>query len=213
MKIEKLTENKIRAIVNLDDLEKNHTDLHTIMTKALETQGLVLEILSKAEKEVGFNTDGCKLLIEAFSSSDGNFIFTITKYKQNDNKTNISSPTTLKNRLIAKRKELNIKNKTSIFRFDNFDNFCDFSICASKSFNCDFSKLSKISSLYLYNDTYYLILDKININYPYLKRFYSLVSEFGNFANSSKAFTSKLLEHGTVIIKKDAITAGIKFFS
>ena len=37
-------------------------------------------MLLKAEKEVGFYTEGYKLLVEAFSSPDGLFVFTITKY-------------------------------------------------------------------------------------------------------------------------------------
>ena len=68
MKIEKLTENKIRVIINNKDLQDNHIDLHTLMTKSLENQKLFLEMLQEAESQVGFNTDGCRLLIEAFSS-------------------------------------------------------------------------------------------------------------------------------------------------
>ena len=51
MKIEKLTENKIRVIVNHDDLTKNNIDSHSLMNKALNTQNLFLEILEKAEEE------------------------------------------------------------------------------------------------------------------------------------------------------------------
>ena len=80
MKIEKLTENKIRVIINLDDLKKSNLDFHTIMQKPIESQKLFLEMLLKAEKELGFYTEGCKLLVEAFSSSEDVFIFTITKY-------------------------------------------------------------------------------------------------------------------------------------
>ena len=80
MKIEKLTENKIRVVINLDDLMKKDLDSHSIMTKSVETQGLILDILLKAEKELGFKTEGCKLLIEAFSCGEDAFVFTITKY-------------------------------------------------------------------------------------------------------------------------------------
>ena len=81
MKIEKLTENKIRVIINSQDLKDNHIDLHTLMTKTLENQSLFFDMLSKAEQVVGFYTDGCRLLIEAFSFADDIFVFTITKYE------------------------------------------------------------------------------------------------------------------------------------
>ena len=82
MKIEKLTENKIRIIIDLDDLDEKNMDLHSLMKKAIESPYLISNILVRAEKELGFKTDGCKLLIEAFSSLDNIYIFTITKYEQ-----------------------------------------------------------------------------------------------------------------------------------
>lgn len=81
MKIEKITENKIRILVKSEDLDFENLDLHTIMTKAIEQpQGFFLDLLNRAEAEVGFNTDGYKLLIEAYSSIDEDLVFTITKY-------------------------------------------------------------------------------------------------------------------------------------
>ena len=80
MKIERITENKIRVIIDIDDLEKDNTDLKAIFNKNLSTQDFFLNILKKAEKEVDFYTDGCKLLIEAFTSTDNVVVFTITKY-------------------------------------------------------------------------------------------------------------------------------------
>ena len=38
MKIEKLTENKIRIIVNSSDLENSNIDVKLLMAKALETR-------------------------------------------------------------------------------------------------------------------------------------------------------------------------------
>ena len=80
MKIEKLTENKIRVIVNTEDLKENNIDFNLLMNKSMETQNLFFEILERAEEELDFHTDGYKLLIEAFSSSDEKLVFTITKY-------------------------------------------------------------------------------------------------------------------------------------
>ena len=42
MKIEKLTDNKIRVIINLEDLKKNNLDFNTIMEKPIESQKLFL---------------------------------------------------------------------------------------------------------------------------------------------------------------------------
>ena len=210
MKIEKLTENKIRVIINDEDLEQNHTDLHTIMTKSLENQGLFLNILSKAEKEVGFYTENCKLLIEAFSTPDDMFVFTITKYSENDFKDTLLNPA---RKLTVKRKSVNISNSDSIYEFSDFEEFCKFCNCINNKKQFDMNKLSKHISLYLYNNTYYLIVANININYKNIKIFYNTISEFGKFVSNSSTFKTKLLEHGNIIIKKNAVSIGIKYFS
>ena len=209
MKIEKLTENKIRVIINDDDLKQNHTDLHTIMTKSLENQGLFLNILSKAEKEVGFYTENCKLLIEAFSTPDDMFVFTITKYNENDFKDALLNNS---KKLRVKRKSVNINNTDAIYQFNNFEEFCNFCNCIKSKNQFDITKLSKHISLYLYNDIYYLVLSNININYNYIKIFYNTISEFSKFVSNSATFKTKLIEHGTSIIKKNAISVGIKYF-
>ena len=206
MKIEKLTENKIRIIINLSDLDEENLDLHSLMKKALESPYLISNILVRAEKELGFKTDGCKLLIEAFSSLDDIYIFTITKYEQPEN----NPP---KKKLVVRRKTTNIKLLNSIYFFNDFDEFCNFCIRINSINNFDVKKLCKDISLYLFKNTYYLVFKNINIEYKFIKLFFSEIAEFGKNINFSESFERKLLEHGKVIMKKNAISIGIKYFS
>ncbi len=208
MKIEKLTEDKIRIIVNPSDLELENLDMKSIMTKAIDRQGFFVHMLEKAKDEVGFNTDGCKLLIEAFSSSDDILVFTITKYSEKEPLKNIDSS----KKLTVKRKSLNIKNKEAIYRFRSFDEFCDFCECINKEYKFDIKKLSKNTYLYLYNNTYYLFVKNIVIEETALKNFYSIASEFLIPVHYSNNFENKLLEHGKLIIKGNSIVTGIKYF-
>ena len=210
MKIEKLTDNKIRIIVNPSDLEIEQIDLHSLMSKAFEGQNFFIKILEKAKKEVGFNTDGCRLLIEAFSSTDDILIFTITKFSLKDSNLHTETP---KKKLTVKRKSIDFLEKQAIYTFNNFDEFCDFCECINKLNNFDIKQFSKNISLYLYNNTYYLIIKNINISYEYVKIFYSIASEFSRLVTFSSNFENKLIEHGKVIIKRNAITTTIKHFS
>lgn len=204
MKIEKLTEDKIRVIINSDELGFNHANVHTILTKAIETQEIFSDILKKAEKEVDFHTDGCKLLIEAFSSLDDIVVFTITKFSYDSNK---------KRKLIAKRKSFNQTNPQAICCFENFDTFCEFCNAIKNIHNgIDYNKLSKNSTLYLWKNTYYLVLNNIHTKCQNVNLLYSILSEFGKLISFSSNFEYKLLEHGKVLIKKNAITIGINFF-
>lgn len=205
MKIEKLTENKIRVIIHSDELGLSNMNVPGIMKKAVETQDIFSDILKKAEKEVDFHTDGCKLLIEAFSSLEDIFIFTITKYlPENDTK---------KKKLTVKRKSFDKINEHVICQFVNFDTFCEFCNAIKHIHKLDNSKLIQNASLYLWKNTYYLILRNINTKYKNINQFYATLSEFGKTLSFSNSFEYKLLEHGKVIIKKNAIDVGIHFFA
>ena len=75
MKFEKLTENQIRIILNIEDLREKDIDFHSFMSNSLESQDLFLDMLEKAEEEIGFNTKDYKLIIEAIASSDRKLYF------------------------------------------------------------------------------------------------------------------------------------------
>ncbi|MCI8443668.1 MAG: adaptor protein MecA [Clostridia bacterium] len=210
MKIEKLTENKIRVIVNTSDLEVKNLDIHLLMTKALEEQNFFANMLEKAKEEVGFYTDGCKLLIEAFSSLEDILVFTITKYSPQDIKT-YATPS--KKKLTVKRKKLDFSSKQAIYEFRNFDEFCEFCKYISRKSNFNIKNFSKNISLYWYHNTYYLLVKNINTSYELLKTFYSVIAEFATPVHFSNSFENKLIEHGKIVIKKSAITTGIQYFS
>lgn len=204
MKIEKLTDNKIRVIINSDELGCTNINIHNIMIKAIETQDIFSSILKKAEKEVNFYTDGCKLLIEAFSSFEDMIVFTITKFSPDNN--------AKKKKLIAKRKSFDTISKQIICRFESFDAFCEFCNAINNIHKLDINKLVKNAILYLWQDAYYLVLKNINTNSENTNLLYSILSEFGKPLSFSNNFEYKLLEHGKVIIKRNAIQIGIKYF-
>ena len=64
MQIEKINNNKLKVILNIDDLEENNIDLNTFMANSLESQELFLDILDLAEEEFNFKVDNSKLIIE-----------------------------------------------------------------------------------------------------------------------------------------------------
>lgn len=212
MKIEKLTENKIRIILKQEDLKDKEMDLHTIMTKTAESQGLFLEILKQAQKEVGFTTDGCRLLIEAYSSPDDIFVFTITKFSDRSPDDNSSSHSLTK-KLKVKRKHVDINARISIYRFEDFEAFCGFCHFLKANPHISLRGLIGCSRLYHYQDAYYLALSEIKVDHKCLDQFYTSLSEFGKLASHSEDFECKLTEHGEIVIKKKALSTGIKYFS
>ena len=82
MQIEKVNNNKLKVILNTNDLEANNIDLNTFMANSLESQELFLDILDLAEEEFNFYVDNSKLVIESISLSNNIFVFTITKLSE-----------------------------------------------------------------------------------------------------------------------------------
>ena len=213
MKIEKITENKIRILLKSEDIHEKNIDLHTLMTKAVESQSFFLDILDKAEEEVGFNTDGYRLLIEAYSSPDEDFVFTITKYEDtNLHNDESSGPIATRKKAVPKKVRIDTKAKSLIYSFDEFEEFCQLCTYLNCS-NIKVKGIAKSISLHKYNEIYYLLVKEINEKYSKNKNWFSIFSEFGKFVNFSTIFENKLQEHGNEIIKHNALNKGIKYFS
>lgn len=209
MKIEKLTENKIRIILKKEDFKDKTLDVKHLLLTTPESQNLFLEILNKAKKEVNFDTDGHKLLIEASFQNDDIFIFTITKYIET-----IQTLTNKTKKFISVKKRNQIPNTSyNIYNFNNFEDFCEFCNYINTNKKASLKGLYKTSILYNYNNTYYLVIDGINTLHKSLNYLHSSLAEFSNFIPLTKNFKSKLSEHGKIIIKNNAINTGIKYFS
>ena len=203
MKIEKLTENKIRITLNLSDLEEEHIDLHSFMSNSPESQALFYNLLSQAEKEVGFYTKDYKLMIEAIAVPEGNFILTVTRLPEKEQS---------KKQVRIKRKTSTINEDLVIYSFNSFDDYCEFCKYLSLHLKSEtYLKLKKVS-LCLYNSKYYLCIHINKSNLPIVNTINCEISEFGNSVKNPDLFERKLLEYGKVIFKTNAILNCVKAF-
>ncbi len=214
MKIEKLTENKIRIILNTDDLLEKKIDLHTFLSNSIESQEIFLDMLEEAEKELGFTTDNYKIMIEALAISEGGFILTITRIVPDSEKIKLPSH---KKKLRIKRKTPSLNFSNSIYAFNSFDIFCDFCKSIAKqnpNLILYIESFSEKISLYLYNNKYYLILSNVKIipEIELSKKFCSSIVEFATFISDSNVFEMKLKEYGNKIIDNNSISTCLKYF-
>jgi adapter protein MecA 1/2 len=208
MKFEKLNENKLRIIVSTKDLIEQHIDFHAFMSSSLESQDIFLDMLDKAEKEVGFITKNYKVRIEAFAMNNEDFIFTVTRLTDKYEK----EPTKF-SKVKFRRKKITTSLQQSVYRFSSFDDFCNFSL-AVKSFDIkNINNSCKSIVLYTYKNHYYLVFSNINAEYKYYKKLFSLITEFSTYVNNSELYACKLRECGQVYIKNNAIKTCLKYFS
>ncbi len=207
MKIEKLNDDKIRITLNLEDLKEKDIDLHSFMSNPIESQDLFMDMLEKAEKEVGFVTEDYRVMIEALATSNGNFILTVTRIGD-ENKKNACRT----KKLNIKRKIAHIDSKKAIYCFESFDEFIGYCEFLKNDILVHIENLLDQAKLYEYQERYYLVLENLHMNTNLLKSFAASITEFAHFINHSDLFESKLLEYGKVIFKDKAISSGLKYF-
>ena len=207
MKLEKLNDDKIRITLNLEDLKENHIDFHTFMSNSIESQELFLDMLDKAEKELGFVTDDYRVMIEALAMNNGNFVLTVTRFEADKEKN-----TYKKRKINIKRKTSNINTNKAIYCFNSFDEFCGFCEFLNNNILKYMNNFADSISLYSYNGKYYLVFSNIRVNINLLKTFCSSITEFARFVENADLFESKLLEYGNLIINDNAIEVCIKHF-
>ena len=199
MKIEKITENKIRIILNFSELP-NNGNFESFINDDVNTNKFFLSILDKAEKDFGFKTENCKLLIEAYSSIEDNFVLTITKCSSKKTRT-----------LKLSKKEKKLFSQPLTFEFFSFEEYCLLCELLQKE-KIPINNIANKVSLYLYNNTYYLIFSKLNLSYNYFKKLFSYISEFAIPVKHSGSFSAKVIEYGKPITIKNAFRTGAKYF-
>ena len=210
MKIEKLTENKIRITLNIEDLAEKNIDFHEFMSNPIDSQALFLDMLEQAEKEVGFVTRDCKIMLEALVTSAGTFILTVTRVAPELS----PSSSTPKRKLKVKKKISSFTiNKSAVFEFLTFDDFCDYGLSITTEMSSNINSSIKNSKLCLYEGKYYLVIDKLPSNKDFIKSFFSSILEFCTFISYSDTYKNKILEHGKIILGKNAIVSCIKKFN
>ena len=199
MRFEKLSNDKIRIILDLQDLEDNDIDYQSFMSNSSDSQKLFMEILDEAEEQIGFITKDYKLMIEALATIDGDFIITVTRSLPDFDITSAYKKRTIK----AKRKSNKLTTDTIIYEFNNFDDIFDFVLILKNLNISGLTTFTKDFALYTYKDNYYLVMDNIDKNFEDIKTFLCALTEFGKSINNSNLFKSRLNEYGTLLVKNN----------
>ncbi len=204
MKFEKLSENKIRITLSIHDLEEKDIDFHDFMSNSLETQDLFLDMLEEAEEKIGFRAQNCKIKIEALAMTEDNFVLTITKVlPASIGKKSIQNVSKVKPKI--KRKTTSLISNHLIYKFNTFDDYCNFIDYLLGNKFADSFKMAEKITVYTYNNCYFLDLYNLNENYKKALLFSTIVTEFGSYVLNADLFASKLNEVGTVFIKNNAL--------
>ena len=207
MKIEKISDNQIRFMLDQTDLLDRDIKFSELEYGSEKTHDLFQEMLEQASNRYGFVSESIPLVIEAIPMAHNNLMVLVTKVitaSSGDSSVNIfesfremkqkwasSNPT---HHIHKPRSNSSARSSIMVFAFDSLGDIISISkrIVAS-SFAGD-------SSVYKHNGMYYLILE--NSQNTYLG---SILSEFAYRYASTIKSKYHLMEHGELITASGAI--------
>lgn len=137
MQIKKINNNKLKVILNLNDLNEKNIDIDSFLSNSIESQNLFFEILDLAEEKYDFDIENNKAVVEAISLDNNIFVLTITKFK-NDTLSTYSS-------------------KSLIYYFENTNDLLNFYSIIQKN-NISLNQ----AFIYQFSNKYYLLLNNTN---------------------------------------------------
>ncbi len=184
MKIERISESKIKLTVTGQDMTEWGVSIEHIIADTPKARELFRVLIKKAELEAGFYAENARLMIEALPGEyDGIDLFV----------TNLDIQESKNKKARLRAKAIEPKSQYGIFCFEKFDDLCDFVR------NC--SHANGEGALYKMDEKYYFVAGK-DIN--------PLIVEYGR--EEVEITFAHLKEHSKCVIERSAIETIEKYF-
>lgn len=204
MRIERISGNKIKVLVNRDDVRAWNVSLKNFTDNTPEAQDLFWFALKQAERDVDFNVGKAQLLVETLATTNDGFVMIISKI---ENESEIAEAL-VKSGKSVKMSELRLCRRPKppllrVFRFESFDALCD-GVAEINGFYIGESRLFK------YDGSFYLEM-KPQDTFGFFE-IENILSEFAERVKRPVVTQGILDEHGTVMIETDAVGIILKNF-
>lgn len=209
MKIEKISDKKIKVTISLRDLEERNIEIESLNYNSPAAQELFWDMMEEADFQFGFNASDSQLCIEAIPNNDESFVITITKLENDDEFQSIKKFV----KGSYRRSELRVKRKTNkicstimIYRFDDIE-----------ALNAATTRIKNIysgdSTLYKFKNKYYIVLSRNALNISCnIDIFELILNEYGIKISDNSYYEGFLNEHAKVICAEDALNVILNFF-
>lgn len=206
VRIERISENKIKVVINREDTRLWNVSLKKFTDNSPEAQELFWFALKQAEQDVNFSVGRAQLLVETLDAGGEGFVMIISKLTGgSDLATELArSGKRIKQTEFRLSKKAKQQPLLRIFRFKDFDELC-----------CGVSEICELylggSRLYKYGGSFYLELRPID-SFGFFE-IENILSEFAKKCDNPLMLQGVLTEHGTVMIGADAISVITKNFA
>ena len=204
MEIIMISDSKLKLMLAREDLAEFDLEADELDYSKSETKQMLWDILSDLREQVGFRTDGCRVLVQLFPSRDGGcemFISKIADFcycaeERTDTEHEILLPML---HCKSAHRSAACQGKVGVFAFDRLEWMI--TVCR---------RLRGIgygedSRAYISDDhRYFLFLEGLDpLGYLTLDE-YSFIAEYGSVENAD-ALTGYLCEHGRLLCESDAV--------
>lgn len=204
MKIEKISENKIKIILTFDELENRDISLTEISKDTNVAKDFFITLLEESNLDDDFIIDDSHLFIEAASDNNNLFIITITKI---EDLPELKKYSLMENNNLSKTRKKVKCNNIIKYKVDSY--IYSFSDIETILKLCDQAKKEKLyfgrNSLYKCQDTYFIIFSKNSVKNDKFLKTYVFLSEFCDNYYSLDLFETTLKEKSDLIIKDYAL--------
>ena len=188
MKIEKLNENKLKIMFDYTELEENNISVHSFLANSNDTQNFFEAILDIANEDLGFGLKSSNVTYETISFDNKFFVIIVTKLEKYTNFNNSNS-----------FKDTNSTN--FLYKFTDINEvfyFCNYLSLFLPTLNFK-------SSLYQYEDFYFIRFNLSSLDKNLRDKIVLLVSEFKDYISFSDLAFSKFEEFSSLLIKDKAV--------
>jgi len=208
MRIERISENKIKITVSLEDLVERNIDVETLNYNSREAQELFWDMMKKAELEFGFTTSDAQLCIEAVPDSINGYVVTITKVEDEVDEAFESIQKIIrskykKSELRSKKRNKKVCSPTVVYSFSSSEDLKEFSNRIIDRYNGE-------STLFRHSMDYYLILSKSG--WCSTTSIEPVIQEYGKRLLFSNFYEGFLEEYGVKIAENNALEIIINFY-
>ncbi len=186
-----VTEHKLKIIMEKEDLKNFELCADDLDYGNTETKRMLWTLLSEAKRELGFDTDGYRILVQLFPSRDGGCELFITK---TDSFPSLHTDGQIYDKRSGEASET--EERVGVFRFERMDHLL--AVCR----RLRAIGYAEPSEAYISDEgRYYLFLNGLSPIGFLVPDEFSFVGEYGT--NESEALTRGFLsEHGRMICEK-----------
>lgn len=204
MRVEKISENKVKITLTFEELEIRDITLTDIERNSSLARELFIDILEETHLAEEFATSDSQLLIEATSDNEEFFVITVTK---------IDFIPELKKYINSDFEKMSSQLKlygsesigTSVFMFSSIEKLLE--LCATiKGSNIFLGR----NSLYRFNGNYFVIFNDSSIRNKKFMQTFSVLSEYCDEYYSYDMFRTYVKEKSEIVIKAYALQKLIK---